>query len=294
MAVLWKGITVSVWFSLTLGLLFSSGLFSALLYGKLTGKEWASALSDSTSSQIVYAAESAEGTNKPVESNPPEVQAETAQTEEEEVQISETSAAKRLPSVRLSAPLILQYPELPSGCEVTTLAMLLNFSGLKIGKMDLVPIMPRDPTPIRLNSDGSIRSWGNPNTGFVGEVTGKAKGFGIFHGALLDLLKQYYPQAVDLTNKSWDEIEAQVSSGAPVIVWTTINFATPDNWVVWDTPIGPLKTTFIEHAVLLTGYDDDYVYVNDPLGGKAGKPVDKQQFLNTWQTMGKQAISYRP
>jgi uncharacterized protein YvpB len=295
MSVLWKGLTVSVWFTLTVGLLFSSGLFSALLYGKLTGKDWASTLFESASSQIVYAADSAEGANVAEESNPSAVHSETGQGDTvgaEDAVVS--AAADRQPSMRLTAPLILQYPELRSGCEVTSLAMLLNFSGLKIGKLDLVPLLPRDRTPIRWNTDGSIRSWGNPNTGFVGDVTGKSKGFGIFHGALFELLKQYTPEAVDLTNKSWNDIEAHVSSGVPVIVWTTINFVIPNNWVVWDTPIGPLKTTFVEHAVLLTGYDDEYVYVNDPLGGVAGKPIDKQQFLSTWQAMGKQAISYRP
>jgi uncharacterized protein YvpB len=295
MTVLWKGLTVSVWVTLTFGLLFSSGLFSALLYGKLTGKEWASVLFNSTRTQVVYAAdfndediESKDSTFDEQQSgNPPE-------GEETGIGQPEEPVIERLPSIRLQAPLILQYPELRSGCEVTSLAMLLNYSGLKIGKMDLARLMPRDPTPIRWNTDGSIRSWGNPNTGFVGEVTGKAKGFGIFHGALLELLKQYQPGAVDLTNRAWEDIEAHVSSGVPVIAWTTINFVDPNNWVVWDTPIGPLRTTFVEHAVLLTGYDDNYVYVNDPLGGAAGKRIDKQQFIRTWQALGTQAISYHP
>ena len=151
--------TVSVWFTLTVGLLFSSGLFSALLFGKLTGKEWASALLNPTFTQIVYAA-SAEETNGSEESIP-SIQTETAQNEEVvTAQLNEIPAMERRAAVgTVVGSAYLQHPELPSGCEVTSLAMLLNFSGLKIGKMDLVPIMPRDPTPIRLNSDGSIRYW---------------------------------------------------------------------------------------------------------------------------------------
>ncbi|MNJ01113.1 hypothetical protein D3C73_1606400 [compost metagenome] len=50
----------------------------------------------------------------------------------------------------------------------------------------------------------------------------------------------------------------------------------------------------MEHAVLLVGYDDQYVYVNDPWTGKKQFAVDRQQFLETWDVMGRQALSYAP
>ncbi len=37
----------------------------------------------------------------------------------------------------LDVPLILQKPELMRGCEVTSLAMVLQFSGVKVDKMEL-------------------------------------------------------------------------------------------------------------------------------------------------------------
>lgn len=208
----------------------------------------------------------------------------------QEPQATELPAKKT--SALLQAPIIRQFPELRSGCEVTSLAMLINYYGIDVDKMELADRMDKDETPMRLRKDGSIAYWGNPNIGFVGDVTGKSRGFGIYHGPLLNLMKQYIPTAVDLTEKPFEDIERQVSEGIPVIVWTTINFVIPNNWVVWDSPLGPIRTTFSEHAVLLVGYDEESVYVNDPWTGRAAYKVNKERFIATWEAMGRQAISY--
>ncbi|MCP3771822.1 C39 family peptidase [Paenibacillus sp. MZ04-78.2] len=271
MTVLWKGIQVTLALFLITGLLFASGVFAVLLYAKLTGQTWfrdpAVAYAEQEAAAAVKAAATAAAppASKPVE---------------------------RPKSVLLEAPHIRQRPELPSGCEVTSLAMLLQFYGVNKSKMDLVPEMKKDPTPIRYNKNGSIAYWGNPNTGFVGEVTGAAKGFAIYHTALFELLKDYVPTAQDMTKEPFSKLEDQLIQGIPSVVWTTINYKVPDKWVVWDTPIGPIETTFMEHAVLLVGFDEQYVYVNDPLAGQSNKKIDKEAFIATWDAMGRQALSY--
>ncbi|RUQ24224.1 hypothetical protein ELQ35_21975 [Peribacillus cavernae] len=40
-----------------------------------------------------------------------------------------------------------QYPELPRGCEVTSLAMLLHYYDVKVSKMELADKVKKDPTP---------------------------------------------------------------------------------------------------------------------------------------------------
>lgn len=257
---------------LVVGLVFSSGVFSVLLYAKITGKNWTLSGREET---VAYAeGPTASPTVAPSKAPEP----------------SPTPAKK--PSAMLEAPAILQYPELPAGCEITSLAMLLQYAGVNKSKTDLIADLPVDMTPIKFASDGSIAYWGNPNTGYVGDITGRSKGFAVYHGPLLDVLKKYVKSGVDLTNGAFDAIERQVSAGAPVVVWTTIDFAEPVKWVVWDSPLGPIKTTFAEHAVLLVGYDADHVYVNDPRSGKAAVQIDKHQFVQSWEALGKQAISY--
>ncbi|MUG86919.1 hypothetical protein GNP92_11260 [Paenibacillus timonensis] len=197
-------------------------------------------------------------------------------------------------TVKLDAPLIKQLPELYNGCEITSLAMLLQFHGIDKNKMELVGEMKKDPTPMKIDANGNITYWGDPNLGFVGDITGNQKGYSIYHSALLHVLKNYIPTTVDLTNKTFDTLEQQMAQGVPIIAWTTIAYVEPSQWVIWDSPTGPVRATFSVHSVLLVGYDEQYVYVNDPLSGVKGHKVDKQQFIRSWEAFGKQALSYTP
>lgn len=273
MKLLWNVVKYASAFLMTVGLVFSSGVFSVLIYGKITGKEWAftSVYADAAPFIGILAEPPAALSPEPAEAPPIPV---------------------KKSSVLLDAPIFRQHPELPSGCEITSLSMLLNFAGVAKTKMDLLPDMPLDTTPLKSNPNGTPAFWGNPNTGFVGEITGKAKGFGIYHTALFKVLEMHLPGAVDLTRSPFEVLEEKLSEGIPSVVWTTIDFKVPARWLTWDTPIGPIETTFMEHAVLLVGYDEEYVYVNDPWTGKAKFPVKKAQFIETYDAMGQQALSY--
>jgi uncharacterized protein YvpB len=196
--------------------------------------------------------------------------------------------------VLLDAPVIGQHPELYNGCEITALAMLLAFKGLDVSKMKLADEIKKDQTSVQYDASGKIRVWGNPNTGFVGDVTGKRIGLGVYNEPLFELLQDYVTDAVNLTGESWDELEYYVSEGFPVIVWTTISFRpiASSDWVSWDSPTGTVKTTFKQHAALMVGYDEDHVYLNDPQTGRKNMKVDKQLFIQTWEAMDRQALSY--
>lgn len=197
-------------------------------------------------------------------------------------------------SVLLSAPLVKQLPELRNGCEITSLTMLLQYYGVKKEKMELVPELIQDKTPIKRDMNGKILTWGDPDKGFVGDITGKTIGYGVYHKPLFRLLKNYIDTAIDLSGSSLNELELKLSKGFPVVVWTTINYTAPakKDWRTWKSPTGTVRATFKEHSVLLVGYDKDHIYLNDPLSGKKQVKIEKKTFLSGWTAMGKQAISY--
>lgn len=195
-------------------------------------------------------------------------------------------------AVLLDAPHLLQYPELPRGCEITSLTMLLQFAGHDVVKTELADEMVKDETPIIYNSDGSIQFWGHPNDGFVGDLTLNGEGFGVYHTPLFQLLQQYIPEAVDLTDQNFENVEKQLSLGLPVVAWTTTDYQVPKQWIEWDSPSGKVKTTYAEHAVLIVGFDETHVYTNDPLKLNKNVKINKEQFIESWQAMGSQALSY--
>jgi uncharacterized protein YvpB len=192
------------------------------------------------------------------------------------------------------APLVKQMPELPRGCEVTSLTMMLNYAGKNANKMTLAKQVKKDPTPYRY-VDGK-RYFGNPHVGFVGDMYSFSKpGFGVFHRPIADLASTYMPnRIVNISGQSFESVLDYVAAGRPVWVITTstFNYVPGSYWQTWYTPQGPVRITYKEHSVLITGYDSKYIYFNDPLDGKKNKRHLKSQFIQGWNQYGKQAISY--
>ncbi|WLR54073.1 C39 family peptidase [Mesobacillus subterraneus] len=51
-----------------------------------------------------------------------------------------------------------------------------------------------------------------------------------------------------------------------------------------------MKITYREHSVLIVGYDEESIYVNDPLDSDGYKAVPRVPFEKAWVQMGSQAI----
>ena len=195
--------------------------------------------------------------------------------------------------VILDVPLIRQNPELKYGCEVTSLAMVLQYAGVKVDKMTLAEEIKKDSDPIVKTKSGNIVSWGNPSDGFVGDMTGKEKGYAVYDQPLTDLMEKYMPErAVNLTGSPFDELLRYVQNKHPVVVWTTGDYRLPDRWESWNHESETIKTPLDLHAVVLVGFDDKNVYINDPLWGKKAHRVNKEQFISSWVALNKRAVSY--
>ncbi|MGY0694908.1 C39 family peptidase [Virgibacillus sp. FSP13] len=185
----------------------------------------------------------------------------------------------------LDVPLINQMdsPRLYNGCEVSSLAMMLNYNGYETTKNELAKKIGRVP----LTYENGLK--GNPNDGFVGDME-NGPGLSVYHGPVADIAREYAgKKAVDLTGEPIETILDNVSQGLPVWIITTANFVPVNDFKTWETHSGIINITYSVHSVVITGYNEKSIYINNPYGQKNQK-VNRKNFEQAWKQMGSQAI----
>lgn len=196
-------------------------------------------------------------------------------------------------SIIINAPIISQYPELPRGCEVTSLAMLLQFVEVNTNKFALARLVKKNDEP--LYREHGVVHWGDPNEGFNGDMySTENPGYGVYNKPIRELAESFLgDRVVDFTGSEFTEVMKYLSQGMPVWIVTNKTYKKlPDSsFETWETPNGPVQTTIELHSVLVTGYDNDFIYFNDPLSGVQNMKANKVDFIEAWEQMGKQAIS---
>jgi uncharacterized protein YvpB len=213
-----------------------------------------------------------------------------------EMEIENVSASEKKHQVLINnVPLIQQKPELDRGCEVTSLAMLLQYAGVSVDKMELAEKIKKDDTPYK-KVDGAYY-YGNPNDGFIGDIyTFKNMGYGVYHEPVAELAEKYLPGNIqDMTGSSFEEVIKKVGEGHPVWVIINADFKKlPESeFRTWNTPSGQVQITWKEHSVVITGFDENNIYINDPLNPEANRKKARADFKAAWEQMGSQAITIK-
>ena len=202
------------------------------------------------------------------------------------------AAIQEIQDTYLDVPLINQLPELPRGCEVTSLAMIMEYGGISVDKMTLASEIKKETHPYTIE-DGKIKV-GNPYNGFVGDMYNMNNfGYGVYHGPIVDLAKQYCGErVVDLTGLEFEEVMYILQKGYPVwiITNTTCKPLDDSKFSMWHTPTGIVKITYSLHSVVVTGISQDKVYVNDPLSSTKNRAFNREEFKKAWEQMGNQAV----
>eukprot|EP01121_Diplochlamys_sp_Union-15-3_P004502 TRINITY_DN14686_c0_g1_i1.p1 TRINITY_DN14686_c0_g1~~TRINITY_DN14686_c0_g1_i1.p1 ORF type:complete len:299 (-),score=28.71 TRINITY_DN14686_c0_g1_i1:31-927(-) len=189
----------------------------------------------------------------------------------------------------IDVPIICQLPELLNGCEVTSMTMVLRWAGINADKMTLASQVAKDPTPY--SKVNGVVHWGNPNVGFVGDITGHTLGYAVYHGPVLELAKRYHG-AIDLTGQSFEQVLSHVAAGSPVWVITSFSFepVPPSDWQTVISPEGSYRMSFNEHSVVITGFNNAFVWVNDPYANIKNRQLNRANFEIAWQQFGNQSI----
>lgn len=213
------------------------------------------------------------------------VKEQAAKEQAAKEQAAQEEAARQQAGKILDVPLITQMsaPQLYNGCEVTSLAMILNYNGYQVTKNQLADNIARVPITYQNGLHG------NPNAGFVGNME-VGPGYSVNNGPIYNLAVKYAGnEVVNLTNHPFTDLLARVYQGEPVWIITTSSFAPVSDFQTWNTPQGTTQVSLSEHSVVITGYDANYIYINNPYGQKNQK-LDRSIFEKAWVQMGSQAI----
>ncbi|MBC7960476.1 MAG: C39 family peptidase, partial [Vallitaleaceae bacterium] len=176
-------------------------------------------------------------------------------------------------------------------CEITVMAMFLSFyTGENMDKLTLAPKLRRDETPQTVVE--GVVSFGDMHKGFVGSLDDRTKpGLGVYVEPLYELAKEYVDDVYDITGSRFEQVLHFVGQGSPVLVITPSNYnIVPQSMIqTWKTASGYMEVTFKEHSVLIVGYDEQYVYFNDPNTGRQNKQAI-DAFQAGWEHQGSQAL----
>lgn len=196
--------------------------------------------------------------------------------------------------MELDVPLIAQNPELPNGCEATSLTMLLQYLGFDADKMDIAyDHMPRGDVIWR---DGQAVA-PDPETTYIGNP-GDRSGYYILVPGLIDTAESYLKdqestlRAADVSGIDEEGLVELVARRVPVVVWVTKSYEDvaydDDEWstVLDSETFHPYHNL---HCVLIVGYDEDSFLINDPLEDKA-QQVPRDTFMHGFSELGERAM----
>ena len=181
--------------------------------------------------------------------------------------------------VTLDVDIIYQYPEYPSGCELISLTMLLNYYGYDISKSEIINNYLITGSNFVDTYSGSVYSSGGC---FAPAIVKMANKF------LDDHDKKY--KALDLTGTKLADVFKYLDDGAPALVWCTMGL--DRGWSTGGQTYNGKVYEFngLEHCVVLSGYNltDNTVTLCDPIDGV--KTVSIDRFEPIYDMMYQQAV----
>lgn len=178
-----------------------------------------------------------------------------------------------------------QYPELPTGCEVTALTSVLNFYGYNVDKCTLADnYLPKGDA---MSTDFREAFAGNPRSSYS---------YGCYAPVIVNTANKYLKKqgstltARQLSGYTFDELFKFTESGTPVLVWATMDMRQGYYSQSWTASNGKKVTWYAnEHCLTLLGSSGSTVYLADPMYGTV-KSYDKSLFKTRYQELFSQAV----
>lgn len=205
----------------------------------------------------------------------------------------ETKPHKEI-GIKWKIPLIMQNPELPTGCEITSITMIANFYGYDYDKLEMNE---------KYLSKSNNFYWENgqlygpsPQKYFMGNPK-ETRGYGLqcFSRVWVESLNKMFEEnnssrrAIDISGLSLSNLEDELDLG-PILISASIDMTPAKSQILLkDFETKEDITTYRNfHCVVLVGYDEDYYYINDPLG--TFSKLEKAQLEKAYNSTGQQAV----
>lgn len=202
-------------------------------------------------------------------------------------------------SVYIDMENVLQLPELPVGCEITALTILLRHCGFDADKTDLA----KNYLPV---------SWGNARSEdgktykdsffdyFIGDPF--SRGYGCFSNAIEKAANSYIADhgggftVKNISGSHPDVLYDYLAADVPVLCWATDGMIEPEFYETWyDNATGEQLDWYLnEHCFVLAGFNmsADLVTLNDPMKGIIDYNINR--FETRYDQMHRQAIVIIP
>lgn len=185
--------------------------------------------------------------------------------------------------VNIDVQYISQYPELPTGCEITSLTMVMNYYGFKVSKTQMAS------NYLEKENNGDFREV------FVGDPF-SVHGYGCYAKPIVNAANKYFTgnhlnaKAIDISGSDFDVLLAHIRAGVPVLVWNTMEMKPAYVSAHWMTDTGMVEWIAPEHCVVLIGYNEEEgtVRIADPMAGIVDRNM--QTFRQRYYDMSAQAV----
>lgn len=185
--------------------------------------------------------------------------------------------------LKLDVKYLPQNPELPTGCEITSLTTVLNFYGYDVTKTVMADKY------LEKSQDRMGDFW----EVFVGDP--RKNGFGCYAKPIVKAANKYLAaqdgryKAINYSGATFEDLLKIVENGTPVIIWGTMygekenDLRKPFATVKWNVNGKELQWIAPEHCMVLIGYDinNHSAILSDPQRGIVEYDLDtvKSRYL---------------
>lgn len=179
---------------------------------------------------------------------------------------------------------LAQLPELPTGCEVTSLAAVLRYYGFDIDKCEIGD---------RYLDKGAVGTV-DFREAFEGDPRDE-DAYGCYAPVIVNAANRILTErgsamrAAEVSGRELEDLFGYLDRDIPVIIWGTLDCAPSEPTTVWDIGGKQLQWIYPEHCMVLAGYSDADVWVCDPMSGKMQK-YEKELFKAGYNALLRQAI----